>query len=91
MANSGTINTNIFFTSNTAAIGGEQLFAIPVTQTNSGFLDLSQIKEITSMAIPGTGAYPNGPEILAINFIPTVAASGTANVDVQITYIESQA
>ena len=94
VANTGGINTannQIFFASNTAAIGGEQLFAIPVTQTNSGFLDLSQIKEITSMAVPGTGAYPNGPEILAINFIPTVVASGTANVDVQITFIESQA
>jgi hypothetical protein len=91
VANTGAINTNIFFNSNTAAVGGEQLFAIPVTQTNSGFLNLEQIKEITSMAVPGTGTYPNGPEVLAINFIPTVVASGTANVDVQITYIESQA
>jgi hypothetical protein len=74
---------------NLAASGGEQLFSIPVTQTNSGFLDLSQIKEITSMVLPGTGTYPNGNEILAINIIPITAVA--SNVDIQLTFIESQA
>ena len=74
---------------NLAATGGEQLFSIPVTQTNSGFLDLSQIKEITSMVLPGTGTYPNGNEILAINIIPITAVA--SNVDIQLTFIESQA
>lgn len=72
-----------------AATGGEQLFSIPVTQTNSGFLDLSQIKEITSMVLPGTGIYPNGNEILAINIVPVTAVA--SNVDIQLTFIESQA
>jgi hypothetical protein len=76
-----------------AATGGEQIFSIPVTQTNSGFLDLALIKEITSMVLPGTGSYPNGNEILAVNFIPVnpQASGGNANVDVQLTYTESQA
>ena len=76
-----------------AATGGEQLFSIPVTQTNSGFLDLSLIKEITSMVLPGTGSYPNGNEVLAINFIPVnpQTVNLNANVDVQLTYTESQA
>jgi len=74
---------------NLAATGGEQLFSIPVTQTNSGFLDLSQIKEITSMVLPGMGTYPNGNEILAINIIPITAVA--SNVDIQLTFIESQA
>lgn len=78
-----------------AATGGEQIFSIPVTQTNSGYLDLSAIKEITSMVLPGTGIYPNGNEILAINVVPinpTPAPNpGGANVDIQLTFIESQA
>ena len=72
-----------------AAIGGEQVFSIPVTQTNSGYLDLSAIKEITSMVLPGQGSYPNGNEILAINIIPIVSVA--SNVDIQLTFIESQA
>lgn len=72
-----------------AASGGEQLFSIPVTQTNSGYLDLSQIKEITSMVLPGTGTFPNGNEILAINIIPITGVA--SNVDIQLTFIESQA
>ena len=76
-----------------AAAGGEQLFSIPVTQTNSGFLDLSNIKELTSMVLPGTGSFPNGNEILAINLIPVnpQTANNNGNVDVQMTYVESQA
>lgn len=77
-----------------AASGGEQIFSIPVTQTNSGYLDLSAIKEITSMVLPGTGIYPNGNEVLAINIIPinpVPAPAGGANVDIQLTFIESQA
>jgi hypothetical protein len=93
-ANTGAVGSQISFSTGTAASGGEQLFSIPVTQTNSGFLDLSSIKEITGMVLPGTGSYPNGPEILAINLIPTPTSPPTgvnANVDVQITFIESQA
>lgn len=74
-----------------AAFGGEQVFSIPVTQTNSGFLDLSQIKEITGMVLPGTGSYPNGNEVLAINMIPINTLAGNGNCDVQITFTESQA
>jgi hypothetical protein len=72
-----------------AATGGEQVFSIPVTQTNSGYLDLSAIKEITSMVLPGSGSYPNGNEVLAINIIPITAVG--SNVDIQLTFIESQA
>jgi len=72
-----------------AAIGGEQVFSIPVTQTNSGYLDLSAIKEITSMVLPGQGSYPNGNEVLAINIIPITGVA--SNVDIQLTFIESQA
>jgi hypothetical protein len=80
-----------------AATGGEQLFSIPVSQGTAGFLDLSQIKEITSMVLPGSGLYPNGNEILAINLVPASSVGNAtntpvaSNVDIQVTFIESQA
>jgi hypothetical protein len=71
------------------AQGGEQLFSIPVSAQNSGFIDLSNIKEIGGASLPGTGFYPNGNEIVAFNIVPAQGAQ--ANVDIQITYVESQA
>jgi hypothetical protein len=71
------------------AQGGEQLFSIPVSAQNSGFIDLSNIKEIGGAMLPGTGFYPNGNEIVAFNIVPAQGAQ--ANVDIQITYVESQA
>jgi hypothetical protein len=71
------------------AQGGEQLFSIPVSATNSGFIDLSTVKEIGGAVLPGTGFYPNGNEILAFNIVP--AQGSQANVDIQIQYVESQA
>ncbi len=71
------------------AQGGEQLFSIPISATNSGFIDLKNVKEIGGAVLPGTGSYPNGNEIVAFNIVPAQGAQ--ANVDIQITYIESQA
>jgi hypothetical protein len=71
------------------AQGGEQLFSIPVSATNSGFIDLATVKEIGGAVVPGTGFYPNGNEILAFNIVP--AQGSQANVDIQIQYTESQA
>lgn len=94
---SGATVPNITYATGNAATGGEQLFSIPVSQTNSGFLDLSTIKEITSMVLPGLGSYPNGNEILAINLVPAATVGRASNdnqpsnVDIQMTFIESQA
>jgi len=73
-----------------AATGGERVFAIPVNTTNSGTLDLSQIKELAASAIPGRNVYPDGPETLAINIRPTTR-SGSGQCDVQISFQETQA
>jgi hypothetical protein len=35
--------------------GGERLFAIPISGTNSGLLDLSQVKQLGTSAVPGNG------------------------------------
>jgi hypothetical protein len=71
------------------AQGGEQLFSIPVSAQNSGFIDLTNVKEIGGAILPGTGFYPNGNEVVAFNIVP--AQGSQANVDIQVTYVESQA
>ena len=71
------------------AFGGEQLFSIPVSSTNSGFVDLSKVKEVGGTIVPGNTVYPNGPEIIAFNIVP-ITGTGFP-VDLQLTWIESQA
>lgn len=74
------------------AQGGEQLFSIPLSAQNSGFIDLRTVKEIGGAVLPGLGTYPNGNEIVAFNMVPALTGAGAqSNVDIQITYIESQA
>jgi hypothetical protein len=73
-----------------AVTGGERLFAIPVSTTNSGFLDLTKVKQIGTSAIPGGGVFPNGPEVLAIQVTGISGVTG-ATGDFQITFSETQA
>jgi hypothetical protein len=91
---SGTVPTNnvtLTVLSVAAGVsGGERLFAIPVSTTNSGFLDLTKVKQIGTSAIPGNGVYPDGPEVLAINIQAITPQSGSTG-DFQITFSETQA
>ena len=70
--------------------GGERLFAIPISTTNSGVLDLGSVKQIGTSSIPGTGTYPNGPEVLAVQ-ITALSTSVTPVGEIQIQFQESQA
>jgi hypothetical protein len=70
--------------------GGERLFAIPVSTTNSGLLDLSTVKQIGTSAIPGQGTYPDGPEVLAIQ-VTALSTVVNPTADLQIQFQESQA
>lgn len=70
--------------------GGERLFAIPISPTNSGTLDLSSVKQIGTSAIPGTGTYPNGPEVLAIQLTALSTVSNPVG-EIQLSFKESQA
>jgi hypothetical protein len=74
----------------TEIVGGERLFAIPVNATTGGILDLTTVKQIGTSAIPGTGTYPNGPEVLAVQ-ITALTTQTTPTGDVQLTFKESQA
>ena len=70
--------------------GGERLFAIPISTTNSGVLDLTNVKQIGTSAVPGIGTYPNGPEVLAVT-ITALVTSTTPVGEVQLQFQESQA
>jgi len=70
--------------------GGERLFAIPISTTNSGTLDLHAVKQIGTSAIPGTGVYPNGPEVLAVQ-ITALSTSSNPVGEIQLQFQESQA
>ena len=70
--------------------GGERLFAIPISTTNSGVLDLSSVKQIGTSSIPGTGTYPNGPEVLAVQ-ITALSTTTTPLGEIQLQFQESQA
>ena len=82
----------ISYTQGTYAFGGERLFSIPVSFTNSGTLDLSAVKQIGNSGIPGQNVYPDGPELLAINITSLTSLGGTGVAgEIQIQFSESQA
>jgi hypothetical protein len=74
----------------TELLGGERLFAIPISTQNSGTLDLSSVKQLGTSAIPGQGTYPNGPEVLAIQ-VTSLATSTNPLAEIQLQFKESQA
>ena len=74
----------------TEITGGERLFAIPVQSGTNNTLDLSTIKQIGTSAIPGTGVYPDGPEVLAIQ-ITALGTTSNPVGEVQLQFQESQA
>jgi hypothetical protein len=70
--------------------GGERLFAVPISSTGTGTLDLSQIKQIGTSAIPGIATYPNGPEVLAVTITALTTQAGALG-EIQLSFEESQA
>jgi hypothetical protein len=70
--------------------GGERLFAIPVDASAGGILDLTSVKQLGTSAIPGTGVYPDGPEVLAVQ-ITALTTQSSPTGDVQLSFKESQA
>lgn len=70
--------------------GGERLFAIPMSSTNGGVLDLQSIKQLGTSAVPGTGTFPNGPELLAV-MITALTTQTTPVGEIQLQFQESQA
>lgn len=68
---------------------GEQVFAFVANPGNTVDLNLEQLKELTTTAIGGRGAFPNGPDVLAINVLK-VAGTAT-NSTIILRWGEAQA
>ena len=49
------------------ALPGEQVFSFVANPGNTTSLSLTELKELTTTAIGGRGAFPNGPDVLCIN------------------------
>ena len=83
--------TTFTFTSlaGATAVPGEQVFAFTggAGGERDG-IDLSGLKELTNTPIGGRGAFPNGPDVLAINAYLT---GGSGNVTVNLRWSEAQA
>ena len=82
------VATSVTWSSGTSAVPGEQVFAFSATPNSDGRLELTELKELTNSPFGGVGAYPNGPDILAIN-VRTVV--GTAAATVLLRWGEAQA
>lgn len=67
---------------------GEQIFSFIAAPGATNALDLSPLKELTNTTLGGRGAYPNGPDVLAINIY---RASGSGNIPCNLVLRWSEA
>ena len=83
-------STSITFTFGSAfATPGETVFSFVSNTGESNELSLETLKELTATTLGGRGAFPNGPDVLAINVLKV---AGTAsNVNVTLRWGEAQA
>jgi len=82
------VATTVVWSSGTFAQPGEQVFAFSGIPSGDQAQDLTQLKELTNSPFGGVGAYPNGPDILAVN---VRIVSGTANSTILLRWGEAQA
>jgi hypothetical protein len=59
---------------------GETVFSFIANPGELSSLDLGELKELTTTAIGGRGAYPNGPDVLAINVRKVGGTAVTSNI-----------
>jgi hypothetical protein len=69
---------------------GEQIFSFIAAPGATSSLDLSPLKELTNTTLGGRGAYPNGPDVLAVN-IYRASGSGSIPCNLVLRWSEAQA
>jgi hypothetical protein len=82
------VATAVTWSTSTFAIPGEQVFAFSATPNSDNRLELTELKELTNSPFGGVGAYPNGPDILAIN---VKTAVGATSATILLRWGEAQA
>lgn len=78
----------VTWSSGAYAVPGEQVFAFAGTPNSDNRLELTELKELTNSPFGGVGAYPNGPDTLAIN---VRTAAGSTNATILLRWGEAQA
>jgi hypothetical protein len=62
------------------ALPGETVFSFVANPGETATLELGELKELTTTAIGGRGAFPNGPDVLAINVFKVGGTAVDANI-----------
>ena len=62
------------------ALPGEQVFSFISAPGTSNNLNLGELKELTNTTLGGRGAFPNGPDVLAINVYKTAGSATISNI-----------
>jgi len=65
---------------NAYALPGEQVFSFIANPGESATLSLDALKELTATTIGGRGAFPNGPDVLAVNVYKVSGTATPANI-----------
>ena len=68
---------------------GETVFSFTAQPGERSSLDLSELKELTTTTLGGRGAFPNGPDVLAVNVYKT--SGDSTNATVLLRWGEAQA
>ena len=71
--------TYTFTAPNTSAAPGETVFSFVGSAQEDSKIDLSKLKELNNTPIGGSGTFPNGPDILAVNVYNTGGSDFTGN------------
>jgi len=69
---------------------GEQVFSFVAAPGGQNKLELGALKELTNTMLGGRGAFPNGPDVLAVN-IYRASGSGTIPCNLVLRWSEAQA
>lgn len=85
----GDTNIGFLFGQPPYALPGETVFSFISNPGERATLDLAELKELTTTALGGRGAFPNGPDVLAIN-VYKVAGTGTSG-NIILRWTEAQA
>jgi hypothetical protein len=85
----GDTNIAFLFGQPPFALPGETVFSFISNPGERATLDLAELKELTTTALGGRGAFPNGPDVLAINVYKVAGTATSGNIILRWT--EAQA
>lgn len=70
----------VTFSTPAFSLPGQTIFSFIAAPGQTNSLDLGELEELTNTSIGGTGTFPNGPDVLAINAYTTGGVGYNANV-----------